>query len=409
MQKNWKKNAGIFIASQAISLFGSSLVQFAITWYVTLKTQSGIYATLTIICGFLPTFLLSPFAGVWADRYDRKKLIMLSDGGIATCTLVLAILFLTGHDSIWLLFVASVIRALGAAIQTPSVNALLPDIIPNEHLTRIGGINSSIQSLITLLSPMASGALMGFASIESIFFIDVTTAAIAIISMLVFFKLPKQEKKVDIAKAPDYMGDLKEGLSYIFRNRYLRNVFVFFAAFDFLAAPMELLTPLQITRTFGSDVWRLTAIEMTYSVGVLAGGIVIAVWGGLKNKVHTMALAGLIMGITTIGIGLPINFGLYLLFMVLCGVSANIFYTPAVVLLQEKVEPEYRGRVFGIITMMTSSLTPLGMLLYGPLADVVSIEWLLLATGALVLIMTCALRLNKALLKAGESGTTFQK
>jgi MFS transporter, DHA3 family, macrolide efflux protein len=123
MSKNWKKNIILFLTSQTISLFGSSLVQYAIMWYITLKTQSGVMMTISIICGFAPTFFLSPFAGVWADRYNRKTLIILSDSLIAISTLILAILFLQGHDSIWMLFVTSSIRAFGSGIQTPAIGS----------------------------------------------------------------------------------------------------------------------------------------------------------------------------------------------------------------------------------------------------------------------------------------------
>ncbi len=74
MSRNWKKDTTLFLSSQTISLFGTMLVQYAITWYITMKTQSGVMMTLSVVAGFLPTFFLAPFAGVWADRFDRKKL-----------------------------------------------------------------------------------------------------------------------------------------------------------------------------------------------------------------------------------------------------------------------------------------------------------------------------------------------
>ncbi|GJM81963.1 hypothetical protein HMSSN139_44590 [Paenibacillus sp. HMSSN-139] len=122
-KEQWRRNIVLFLSSQTVSLFGSSLVQYAIMWYITLNTKSGIMMTLYIICGFIPTFLLSPVAGVWADRYNRKVLIMLSDGMIALSTLVLALLFLMGYEEAWLLFVMAAIRALGSGVQTPAVGA----------------------------------------------------------------------------------------------------------------------------------------------------------------------------------------------------------------------------------------------------------------------------------------------
>jgi DHA3 family macrolide efflux protein-like MFS transporter len=135
--KNWQKNVILFLASQIISVFGSMLVQYAITWYITLETQSGVMMMISIICGILPAFFLAPFAGVWADRYDRKMLIILADSLIAVATLVIAILFLIGYDSIWLLFVVSAVRALGAGIQMPAISAFLPQIVPEDKLTKV--------------------------------------------------------------------------------------------------------------------------------------------------------------------------------------------------------------------------------------------------------------------------------
>ncbi|GAE90149.1 macrolide efflux protein [Acetivibrio straminisolvens JCM 21531] len=165
------------MASQTISLFGTALVQYAITWYITLKSQSGVMMTISIICGFVPTFFLSPFAGVWADRYNRKMLIILSDSLIAISTLVLSVLFFMGYDSMWLLFVMSAIRAFGSGIQTPAINAFIPQLVSKDNLTSVNAANSSIQSLVMLISPMISAAIMSYASIEAIFLIDVFTAA----------------------------------------------------------------------------------------------------------------------------------------------------------------------------------------------------------------------------------------
>jgi len=120
--ERWKKNIILFLGGQTISLFGSALVQYAIMWKITLDTQSGFMMTLYIICGFVPTFILSPFAGVWADRYNRKLLIVAADSLIAVATLFLAILFYSGYEAMWLLFAIAAVRAVGAGIQTsPSV------------------------------------------------------------------------------------------------------------------------------------------------------------------------------------------------------------------------------------------------------------------------------------------------
>lgn len=166
---HWKRNIILFLSSQTLSLFGSALVQYAIMWHITLTTQSGIMMTLFIICGFIPTFLLSPFAGVWADRFNRKSLIIIADAMIAVVTLILAITFLLGYQAVWLLFVIAAVRALGGGIQTPAVGAILPQIVPQDKLTKVNGINGSLQALMMFVAPIVSAALLTMATIEMIF------------------------------------------------------------------------------------------------------------------------------------------------------------------------------------------------------------------------------------------------
>jgi MFS transporter, DHA3 family, macrolide efflux protein len=398
---HWKRNTILFLGSQTISLFGSALVQYAIMWYITLNTQSGVMMTISIICGFVPTFFLSPFAGVWADRYNRKMLIILADSLIAISTLILAILFLMGYEALWLLFLMSAIRAIGTGIQGPAVGAILPQLVPEDKLTKVNGTNGSIQALIMLLAPMASAALLTMASMEAIFFIDVVTAAIAIMILLTFLHIPIHAKAAE-KQTTSYFTDLKQGFIYIQNHSFVKKFFVFFAFFFVLAAPVAFLTPLQVTRSFGDDVWRLTAIEITFSIGMMLGGGFMASWGGFKNKIHTMTLAALVMGACTFALGITSIFWIYLVFMGIVGVAMPIFNTPSTVLLQEKVEGDYLGRVFGVLGMISTSMMPLGMLIFGPISDIIDIEWLLIGTGILMFIQGFFLVGSKVLLEAGK-------
>lgn len=402
LKENWLRNIILFMSSQTISLFGSSLVQYAIMWHITLSTGSGLMMTLYIICGFIPTFIMSPIGGVWADRFNRKKLIVLSDGLIATSTLILAIIFMMGYQEVWLLFVMAAIRAFGTGVQMPAVGAILPQIVPKDKLTKINGINGSIQAIIMFVSPIVSAALLSFTTIEKIFFIDVVTAAIAIFTLLAFLKISVHEKASEKQEV-GYFEDFKQGLTYVNGHPFLKKFFAFFAVFFVLMAPASFLTPLQVTRAFGNDEWRLAAIEIAFSIGMMAGGIAIASWGGFKNKVKSMAFASVIMGACTVALGIIPNFWVYLTFMALFGVAMPIFNTPATVLLQEKIDENYLGRVFGVLTMVSTSMMPIGMLIFGPIADFVDIEWLLLGTGAIIIVLAIFLGQNKTLKEAGQS------
>lgn len=370
-------------------------------WYITLTTQSGIMMTIGILCGFVPTFLLSPFAGVWADRYNRKMLIMLSDSAIAFATLILAIVFLSGYKSLWMLFLIYIIRSIGAGIQMPAVSAILPQMVPEEQLTKVNGINGSIQAFVMLISPIISAALLSIITLEMLFFIDVVTAAIAVATLMLFLKIPPHQKASEKQQA-SYLEDFKEGIFYIHNHEFLKMLFTFFAVFFVLAAPVSFLTPLQVTRTFGGDVWKLSAIEMAFSIGMIIGGAVITVWGGFKNRMYTMALSGFLFAVCTLLLGIVPNFWVYCGIMAAAGVTMPLFNTPTTVLLQEKVEGDYLGRVFGVFNMISTSMMPLGMLIFGPISDFVRIEWLLIGTGIAMILLSFLLLGSKVMVKAGK-------
>lgn len=401
MNYNWKKNTGIFLSSQAVSILGSSLVQFAITSYITVETKSGIYATIAILCSILPMFLLSPFAGVWADKYSRKHLIMIADGSISICTLIVAIAFLVGKGSMGLLFAGLVIRALGSAVQNPSVNALLPDIVPEKHLTRVNGINGTLQALFSLVSPMLGALLLTIAPLWVIFFIDIVTAVIAIIIMFVAFRLPPKEEETKNKSKDNYLLDMKEGFKYIFRTRYLMEFFGYCIVYFIMMAPAAFLTQVQVVRNYGDNYWYLSSIQVAYAVGMFLGGIVITVWGGFKNKTYTIMMAGIMLGICTLGLGISMPFFAYILLMGILGIALTLLSTPAMTLLQERVEPTYRGRVLAVMSMINTSMMPLGMIIFGPLADVVSVEILFIIAGIITVITAFSMVKAKELCKAG--------
>lgn len=379
MEKSWKQKTGLFLSSQAISLFGSSLVQYAIIWYITLETKSGVMTTVATLCGFIPQVLISLFAGVWADKYNKKMLIILADAAIACSTLVIAVLFLTGIDSMWLLFLVLVIRSFGSGIQTPTTTAFIPEIVPEERLMRVNGVNSTIQSIMLILSPAASGALLANVDLGYIFFIDVVTAAIGIF-IFSFVRVNYQKK---VKEKVDYFASIKEGVSYTRNHKLVSRLMVYLVLANVLIAPLAILTPLMVTRSFGADPWYLTLNEMVFFVGSILGGVIISAWGGFRNKIHTIGLGCLICGGLAVLLGLPFPFIVYLIWMGLCGVTMPMFNTPFITLFQETVDADKQGRVFSLISVVTGAIMPLAMVIFGPLADYVKIEIILIITGIL--------------------------
>src|SRR6187551_3915804 len=155
----WLRDTVLFLGGQTVSLLGSMLVQYAVFWYLTIEYKSGSIMALAAIFGFLPQALISVFGGVWADRHNRKLLIIGADAAIALATLCLAVIMLAGFSEPWLIFVVLAIRSAGAGIQMPAVSALIPQITPTDQLIRVNGFLASIQSAMALLAPAAAGVI----------------------------------------------------------------------------------------------------------------------------------------------------------------------------------------------------------------------------------------------------------
>ena len=396
MNQSWKNTAARFLTAQTISLFGSSLVQYAIVWYVTLSTSSGRMLTISTVCGFAPQIAISLFAGVWIDRYDRKMLIMLSDTVIALSTLILAINFLSGHRNIWLLFTVLMIRSAGTGIQTPAVNAVIPQIVPQGHLMRVNGIQSTITALIMFLSPAVSGAILSVSTLETTLFIDVFTALIGVgITSVLAIPGYRKDRMEDHAGTSSGISSLKQGFLYLKTDSFVRHLLLFQIAVLFLISPSAFLTPLMVSRTFGPQVWRLTASEMTYSIGSVLGGILITSWGGFKKRLKTTVLAGWLYGVLMAGLGMAPAFLIYLACNMMIGITSPCYNSPITVSIQEQVPASMQGRVFSFMQISTSCALPLGMAFFGPLADYIPVQYLLAASGALVLAISVCFRIFK--------------
>lgn len=401
MKTNWKKNIVLYLAGQIVSLFGSMLVQCAMSWYITLETQSGTMMTIAIVCGFLPTFLVSPFAGVWADRYNRKKLIIFADALVATATLGLVAAFAFGLRDFRMIFAVMAIRGLGQGIQQPAVNAFLPQLVPQDKLMRINSINSSAQSAMMILSPALAGALMTFATLEAIFFIDVITAIIAIIILGIFVK-PEKYELTKSAEGISYFDDLKLGLRYISSHKVVKALFAFNSILILLSAPAAMLSGLRVTQMFGAEAWRLSVADIAFSVGMLGGSALLMTWGGFKSRHATISLGNYIFAVTTVLFGIIPSFWLFVAVMAICGTAIPFFSTPLTVLMQETVEPEYMGRVFSFNSMVMSLGMPLGLVVLGPLGDIIGLGWLFIGSGLVQLVISIMFQVNPTLRSAGK-------
>ena len=384
----WKKKGISFITSQAITLFGSSIVQMAIVWYVTMQTSSGIWLTILTLSSFLPQMIISPFAGVWADRYNKKKIIILADVLIATSTLILAIFLQINNlanTSLIAIVVVSIIRSIGTGIQTPTVNSMIPLLVPEDKLMKFNGVNSSIQSVIQFASPLVAGGILVLGSISNILFIDVITAVIGV-SILSFIKI-EQKSVQKIEEKASTINEIKEGIRFSISDKLIGKLLLIYGIFIFLSVPSSFMSSLIITRNFGQDYMYLSICETIGFVGMFLGGLLLGTWGGFKNRNKTLTLGMILYSIFAIGLGLVTQYWMFVALIFFISFSIPIIQTTTMTMLQEKVQIEMQGRIFSLLNAIFSGLMPLGMILFGVLADIVSINYLIIPAGAILLLI----------------------
>lgn len=388
-QDKWKSRAILFFISQSITLFGSTLVQMAIIWYVTLHTSSGIWVAAFSVCSYLPEFLISFLGGVWADRYHRKRLIIAADLIIAIVTFSMMLLMpyiVNPIILIWALLIMSILRSLGAGVQTPAVNAVIPQLVPADQLMRFNGINAAMQSAVRFAAPGAAGVILTFYSLRRTLSIDVLTAALGI-GVLSYIIIPYEHKQNE--ETP-ILADLKSGISYAFSDKLIGRLLILYGLFVFLCVPAGFLAGLLVSRVYGDTYGFLTLVELVGFAGMILGGFLMSTWGGFENRKETLLFGLAILGAMAILMGLSTNFIFYLTLMTLYGVALTIVQTAVTTLLQEKVDTAMQGRVFGLLSSMYSGCMPIGMAIFGPLADVIPLPWMIIASG-IVLIAIAAI------------------
>ena len=395
---NWKSRTVLFLISQCVTLFGSTLVQMAIVWYVTLNTSSGVWVAAFSICSYLPQFLMSFIGGVWADRYSRKRLIIGADISIAAVTFIMMLAMPFIREEKFLLgglLVMSIIRSVGAGIQTPAVNAVIPQLVPESQLMRFNGINATMQSLVQFAAPAAAGLLLSLSTLQSTLIIDILTAVFGV-GILSCVLIPKQRS---IEKSASVIKDMRIGIHFAFSDKLIRKLLIVYGLFTFLCVPAGFLAGLLVNRVYGNTYWYLTAVELIGFFGMIMGGLLMSLWRGFKSRINTLVFGLFIFGIMAVGMGLTKKFILYLILMALYGVALTIVQTSITTLIQENVKSLMQGRIFGLMGSMYSGFIPIGMVIFGPMADIIPLEWIIVCSGVLVMMIAMILRFDHQLYK----------
>lgn len=286
------KKAITFFISQAITLFGSQIVAFAIIWYITIETSSGLWVALLTVCSFVPQFLCSFIGGALADRFPRKSLIIGADAAIAIFTLALVLmmpLFPNGSSFRIALLVIAALRSAAAGIQTPAVNSAIPLIVSPEKLMRANGINSTLQSIANFAAPAAAGAVMSLSNLQCALCIDIVTAAIGI-SLLCFINIPSSKDENQGTRKECLFSDIVGGVSYAVKTKMVGGLLLLFGIFIFLSIPAGFLANLFVARSFGDSYSNLMLVEVVGFAGMLVGGLIMGSWGGFKDRFKTSLL-----------------------------------------------------------------------------------------------------------------------
>jgi DHA3 family macrolide efflux protein-like MFS transporter len=371
---------------QAFSLIGSRLAQFALVWWLTETTGSAtVLATATLVA-ILPGVILGPFAGALVDRWSRRRVMIVADSLIAAVSAWLAYLFWTGSMSIWHVYVAMLVREIGTAFHWPAMQASTSLMVPKEHLSRVAGLNQTMQGALNIVSPPLGALLLGLLPLHAIMGIDVGTAIIAI-SPLFFVAIP-QPQRAEAASGKDRAGsvwdDLLAGMRYVRGWPGLMAILIMAMIINFVINPAFSLMPLLVTDHFGGGALELGGLQSSWGIGMLLGGLLLSIWGGFRRRVYT-SLAGLVLsGISITGIGLAPqgSFPLAVAAIFVAGFMNPLVNGPLFAILQAAVAPEMQGRVFTLVGSLATAMMPLSLAIAGPISDAIGVRPWFVAGGA---------------------------
>ncbi|MCP4541102.1 MAG: MFS transporter [Chloroflexi bacterium] len=397
----------VIFAGQAISLFGSELVQFALIWWLTQTSGSATTLAAASLVGLLPPVFLGPFAGALVDRWNRRAVMMLADGVIALATLVLAALFALGIVQVWHVYVLMFVRALGGAFHWPAMQASTTLMVPEEHLSRVAGMNQALRGIVSVAMPPLGALLLTLTPLPTILAIDVGTALLAIVPLF-FIHIPQPARTLPKDdESSTVWTDLREGIRFVWGWRGMAILIGLISLLHFWAAPAFSLVPIVVTKYFGRGALELAWMQSASGIGLLAGGLLLGVWGGFKRRIVTVLLGISLMGVCVAVMGILPNTAFWMAVgaMFCTGVLAPMVVGSFQAVQQVIVPPEIQGRVFALARSGMDVMSPLGMVVAGPVADMLGVQRWYLLTGVVLVVMAVGAFFIPALIRLEERET----
>lgn len=376
-----------FFFGQQFSILGSSIVQFAIVWWINLETRSTLYLSLAAFVAFVPMVVLGFFTGVFADRFNRKLIIALADFAQALSTVILIVFFLLGWASIYLVLLLLAFRGVCQAFHTPTVRAIVPSMVPQSKLSRMNGLEYVFSGTVNVVGPLAAALLLAFVSIEQILWIDPATFIVAV-AMLLLTKIPSVR---DSHQRTSFKEDFKEGFSFMKNTKGLFPLIFLATIINFLIMPVSTLLPYFIKYIHLGAANELALVEAAIQGGFLVGGMFMLVNKGFKRKISAFIISiavsftgYILLSFTPLGL-----FWFMAVAGLIFGIPFPIANVSARTIIQTVVPLHIQGRVSSVVTSLASLASPLGMILSGALANYIGTANLFLAfavLGILVLV-----------------------
>lgn len=373
---------------QALSLFGSQVVQFALVWWLTQTTGSATVLATASLMAMLPQVFIGPLAGVVVDRFSRRRVMILADGFQAATVAGLAVLFWTGTVEVWHVYLLMFLRSAAQGFHWPAMQASTSLMVPEAHLARIQGLNQTLFGLMNIVSAPLGALLVAALPIGSVMLIDISTALIAVTALL-FIVVPQPPRAESLAgeAAPGMLADLRAGFRYVWCWPGLMMILVMATLINLLLTPSSALQPILVTRHFGGGALQLAWLESAWGLGTVGGGLTLGLWGGFKKRIVTSMTGIILLGLGVAAIGLVPGTWLWLAvgLMFFVGFVNPIVNGPLHAVVQSIVAPEMQGRVFTLISSFATAMSPIGLILAGPIADRFGVQVWYLAGGIVTL------------------------
>jgi MFS transporter, DHA3 family, macrolide efflux protein len=375
----------ILWTGQSLSLIGSQSVQFALIWWLTETSGSAtILATATLL-GLLPPIVLGPVIGALIDRWNRKTVMLAADGFVAAAALLLAWLFAAGIADIPHVLALLFLRAVGGAFHSPAMTASTTMMVPEKHLTRVQGLNQSMQGLLTIVAAPLGALLLAMFSMTGVMMVDVGTALLAILPLLAI-RVPNPTRSDDLGQSSVWT-ETAAGFRYLVRRRGHATLIAMSALINALLVPAFSLLPLLVLQRLNGGAAQFGWLGSSLGVGLIVGGVALGAWGGFRKRIVTTLTSMAALGVAVIAVGLtPAASFLWALVSMACvGLIVPLVNGPVYAILQATIAPDYQGRVFSLVGSLAGAVAPLGLIVAAPVADIVGVGvWYLTAGLACV-------------------------